>query len=180
MNTYPVTPVNNPTFISNGYVLQGLFFDGISNQYLYTSYIPLIRTSFTIEAWLYPMSSNSQTDLAILGLCTNPFNDQCLHLTIQNVSSTCRLYFSFFGDNIVGNDPVPMNQWIHAAFTFDNSSHAMSVYLNGKLGMFGISAFPLLGTPQNVTIGYIPKIVPAYGNNFFLVSFIPFRRRNLI
>lgn len=158
-------------FINDGYIEQGLFFDGISNQYLYTSYIPLIKTSFTIEAWLYPMNSSNQTDLAILGLCTYPGNDQCLHLTIRNVYSIHRLHFSFFGDNILGNDPVPMNQWIHVAFTFDNSTHTMSIYLNGKLNMLGTSAFPLLGdTSQNVTIGYIPKIVPAHGENFFHVS----------
>lgn len=172
-NTYPAVSVNNPTFITNGYVRQGLFFNQSANQYLYTNYIPLIKASFTVEVWVYPIVQSNQLHMGILGLCTFPGNDECLHITMRNVNSSYLLYISFFGDGCLGSHPIPMNEWNHFAFTFENSTCQISAYLNGKLTARGVSVFPLLGTPQNVTIGYIPKIVPAYGNNFFHVSYFP-------
>jgi hypothetical protein len=78
---------------------------------------------------------------------------------------------SFFGDNCDSNGVVPLNTWIHAAFVFDNSTYAMSIYLNGQLVGNATSALPLQGTPNIVTIGYIPGIVAAYGSNYFQVIF---------
>jgi len=133
MNTYNATAVNNPTFTTNGYVNQALILNAASNQYLYTSYIPLINASFTIELWLYPTAYPNPTDHSILGLCTNPYNDQCLHLTIRKSTGTYCLYMSFFGDNCVTSGHVPQNVWTHAAFVFDLATYAMSVYQNGQL-----------------------------------------------
>ncbi|CAF0973494.1 unnamed protein product [Rotaria sordida] len=167
MNTYTAIAMNNPSFISNGYVNRALVLNATSNQYLYTSYIPLINASFTVELWLYPTGWPSPIDHAILGLCTNPSNDQCLHLTIRNFTSIHSLYMSFAGDNCESNESVPLNTWTHAAFVFDKVTLAMSIYRNGNLVGYCISALPLQGIENNVTIGYIPGIVAVYGSNFF-------------
>jgi hypothetical protein len=170
MNTYNATSVNSPSFTASGYVNQAVKLTPSSNQYLYTSYIPLINASFTIELWLNPIGYPNPTDHSILGLCTNLSNDQCLHLTIRNSTGIYRLYMSFFGDNCLSNTSVSLNHWTHAAFVFDSTTLAMSIYQNGLLVGNCIAAFPLQGTANNVTIGYIPRIVATYGTNFFQVK----------
>jgi hypothetical protein len=77
---------------------------------------------------------------------------------------------SFFGDNCVSNGTVALSKWSHAAFVFDSSACAMSIYLNGHLVGYAVSSLPLQGIPQNVTIGYIPGIVATYGSNYFQVN----------
>ena len=90
-------------------------------QYLYAAYIPLIKGSFSMETCVYyPIAKGYQTHIRILGLCTNLGNDECLHLTMQNRNS-------FYALN-----PVPMHQWNHFAFIFDNGSFRMSIYLKSK------------------------------------------------
>jgi hypothetical protein len=170
MNTYNAIPVNNPSFISSGYVNQALILNASSNQYLYTSYIPLINASFTIELWFYPTGYPNPTDHSLLGLCTLPSNDRCLHLTVRNFSGAYFLYMSFFGDQFPGYTAVPLNQWTHAAFVFDLTSRYASIYQNGLLLVSAQFSLPLQGTTNNVTIGYIPGIVAAYGTNFFQVK----------
>jgi hypothetical protein len=173
-NTYNAIAMNNPSFITNGYVNQAFVLNATSNQYLYTSYIPLINASFTVEVWFYATGFPNPIDHSILGLCTYPGNDECLHLTIRNSSSTFCLYMSFFGDNCQSNGSVPLNKWTHAAFVFDNVTRAMSVYLNGELVGNAPSALPLQGIANIVTIGYIPGIVAAYGSNYCQVDYFQF------
>ena len=48
----------------------------------------------------------------------------------------------FFGDNCPSNLSVALNQWIHAAFTFDLTTHAMLIYQDGVLGGSCISGQP--------------------------------------
>jgi hypothetical protein len=169
-NNFNLTAVDNPSFVTNGYVNEAVWFN--SNQYLVTSYIPLASTSFTIECWIFPTGYPNSNDHSILGLCSNPYNNRCLHLTIRKSSSTFRFYLSFFGDNCLGNTDVQLFKWTHVAFVFDMSTYAQSIYINGIIDQICISATPLLATNSSgsVTIGYIPDIVPAYGSNFFQVK----------
>lgn len=169
-NTYNATAVNSPSFLPNGYVNQALILSAASKQYLYASYIPLVNTSFTIEAWLYPTGFPNPTDHSILGLCTNPWSGQCLHLTIRNVSGAYHLYMSFYGDNCVSNVTVSLNQWIHAAFVFDLASFHMLIYQDGVFAGACTSALPLQGIANNVTIGYVPGIVAMNHTNFSQVG----------
>ena len=173
-NTYNATPVNSPSFFTNGYVNPALRLTTASSQYLYTSYIPLVNTSFTIEVWLYPTQFANPTDHSILGLCTTPSGNQCLHLTIRNATGAYHLYMSFFGDSCVSNQSVAINQWVHAGFVFDSTTYSMLIYQDGFLVGSCTAALPFQGASNNVTIGYIPGIVPAFGTNFFIVSFLSF------
>ena len=170
-STYTVIPVNTLTFYSNGYVRNALNFNAATSDYCYTSYIPLIGASFTIEVWLYPTGYPNLNDHSILGLCTSLGLDHCLHITIRLKSGVYCLYFSFDGDQIWSSHSVPLNQWTHAAFTFDLTTSRMTIYQDGILIAYGISVYPLRGTPNSVTIGYIPLIVSTYGNNFYQVSY---------
>jgi hypothetical protein len=77
---------------------------------------------------------------------------------------------SFFGDNCLSNTPVSLNHWTHAAFVFDSTILAMSIYQNGVLLGNCTTALPLQGIANNVTIGYIPRIVPMYGTNYFQID----------
>lgn len=165
--------MNSPSFVTNGYVNQAISLNRVSSQYLYTSYIPLINTSFTIELWIYPTAYPNPIDHALVGLCISPVSDQCLHLTIRNSSGMYRLHMSFFCDEFSGNTSVPLNQWTHAAFVFDLNSYQASIYQNGILVACALMPLPLQGlTTSNVTIGYIPGIVTIYGTNFFQVNSI--------
>ena len=171
MSTYNAIPINNPSFHNDGYVNQALALNATSNQYLYTDYIPLINVTFTVDLWFYPTGYPNPIDHSILGLCTVPSNDQCLLLTIRNHNGVHSLYMSFSGDNCMSNLSVPLNEWTHAAFVFDATTHNMSIYQNGLLIMSCTSALTLQGSPNNVTIGYIPGIVTTNGSNFFQVDF---------
>ena len=53
---------------------------------------------------------------------------QCLFLSIYNI----RLYIGFFGDDSFGTTILSPNTWYHAAFTFDSSTLARAIYLNGN------------------------------------------------
>lgn len=169
-NTYNAVPVNSPTFVTNGYVNQAVQFNPSTSTYLHTSYIPLINASFTIEVWLYPTGYPNAYDHSILGLCTTPINNQCLRLTVRNFAGVYRLFMAFSGDDCSSTLSVPLNQWTHAAFTFNLATHAMLVYQDGVLGGNCTAGQPLLATPTNVSIGYIPGIVSTYGANFFQVG----------
>ena len=68
-NNFNATPYNNPSFITNGYLKQALSFNVAANQSLYTSYIPIANSSFTVHLWLYPTGYPNIKDHSILGLC---------------------------------------------------------------------------------------------------------------
>ncbi|CAF3699645.1 unnamed protein product [Rotaria sp. Silwood1] len=166
-NNFNATPINSPSFVNSGYVNKALSLSSIANQYVTTSYIPLVNVSFTIEAWLYPTGFPNTMDHSILGLCTHPGSNQCLHLTIRKVGSLYKLYMAFFGDSCLGNGSVTANKWTHVAFVFDQTTLIQSLYLNGVLDNACIATAPLKSSIGNVTIGSIPGIVSAYGNNSF-------------
>jgi hypothetical protein len=167
--SFNATAVVTPSFVTNGYVNEAVWFN--SNQYLSTSYIPLSNTSYTIEGWIYPTGYPNTNDHSIIGLCTNPLNNQCLHLTIRKSGLTYHFYHSFFGDNCLGIQNVILFKWTHVAFVFDLTTYAQYIYIDGILDQMCNSATPLLATSGPLTIGYIPGIVAAYGTNFFQVSF---------
>ena len=172
-NTYNAFLGIAPSFVTNGYVNQALQFNPATFTHLYTPYIPLISASFTVEAWLYPTGFPNAFDHSIFGECviSNPGNNNCLHLTIRNFAGVYRLYMAFFGDNCPSTLSVPLNQWVHAAFTFDLATHSMLIYQDGVLGGSCVSGQPLLGAGPNALIGYIPGIVSTFGANVFQVGF---------
>ena len=171
MNTYNATSFNNPSFVTNGYVNQALFFNSTLFQSLSTPYIPLINTSFTIEAWLNPTQFSNLNDQSILGLCPSATPYQCLQSFIRRRSSYYYLYFGFFADDCQGNTSLSLNQWIHVAFVFDITTLTQSIYLNGILDNRCLASTPLMTSTGQITIGVIPAIIPLNNMNFYQVSF---------
>ena len=166
---YSASPINNPTFITHGYLNQALVLNSSASQWLVTSYIPLGNMSFTVDAWLYPTALLFAKDHSILGLCPFISNDQCLHLTIQKSGFNYNLYLGFFGDDCQGTTSVTLNKWIHVAFVFDKMTMKQSICLNGLLDSSRTASIPVWAFTGNVTIGNIPALVSLGGVNLFQV-----------
>jgi hypothetical protein len=157
MNTYPATPANTMSFVTNGYVNQALQFVSSSNQMLTVSYIPLSSTSFTVDMWLYITGLGSSNQNALFGLCPQAAQFQCLHLSIRlGNSNNYYLHFGFYTADCEGITPLPLNTWIHAAFVFDLTTLTQYIYLNGVLENSCIQGSALTATPTSVMIGGLP------------------------
>jgi hypothetical protein len=169
LHIYNATPINNSTFLTNGYLNQAVSLNASASQWLVTSYIHLANTSFTVDAWLYPTAFHNSKDHSILGLCPSISNDRCLHLTIRKSGSNYNLYLGFFGDDCQGTTSLSLNRWIHVAFVFDKVTLKQSIYLNGILDSSRTASASLLAFTGNVTIGNILALVSLGGTNLFQV-----------
>ena len=169
-NSSTAVPINNPSFVSNGYVRQALSLTAATNQYMYTSYISLSGSSFTIEAWLYPTGFPNTRDHSIFSLCTVISIDSCLHLTIRKSGSAFNLYLDFYNDDCRGNTSITVNTWIHVTFVFDITIRQQSIYPNGILDAARTATGIFTTTGGNATIGIIPAFIASAGNNFFQVK----------
>ena len=178
--TFNGTPFNSPSFITNGYVNQALSLNASRNQSIYTSYIPLANSSFTVEIWLYPTGYPNIKDHSILGLCLSRTTSLCLHLTIRNSSSSYYLYMGFMNNDCSSSHTVPLNTWTHAAFVFDVTTLKQSVYMNGVLDRGCTALLPIMVTTGNVTIGTIPVLAGTADINVFQVNLFDKSFRNCL
>jgi len=159
MYTYNATPVNNMSFITNGYVKQAIQFVSNSNQMLIVPYIPLSSTSFTIDMWLYFTGVNSSIDIALFGLCPQTVQYKCLHLAIEpSGGNNYYLHFGFYSADCGGVTVLPLNTWIHTAFVFDLTTLEQYIYLNGVLDNSCTQSSALTATSTSITIGSVPAV----------------------
>ena len=170
-NSYNTTSYNSPSFVTNGYVNQALYFNPALAQSLSAPYIPLAYTSFTVEVWLKPIFSSNFTDYSIFGLCPSTTPYQCLHIVIRKFASNYYLYFGFFGDDCQGNTTLNANQWVHAAFVFDMTTLTQSVYLDGKLDGSCTASSPIAASTGTITIGAVPALTFIVNTNYYEVNF---------
>jgi hypothetical protein len=170
--------VNNVSFTTQGYVQQAAVFTLNANQMLIAPYMPLSNSSFTIETWIYITGLSNNQDHSIFGLCPVAAAYHCLHLTIRQTSPNFYLYFSFFASDCEGTTPVTLNTWIHVAAVFDMTNMKQLVYFNGVLDRSCSVSSALIASTTNVTIGYIPTIVPYSPYNYFQVIDFFFFRKN--
>jgi hypothetical protein len=112
-------------------------------------------TSFTIEAWIYPISLTT-TDFGIFGQCQSPTTSLCLHFTTRNVM----LYCGFYANDIAGATTLTMNQWSHVACVYDLSSTTQQLWLNGVLDATR-TASPYQGSSGPTTIGMVSYPMPT-------------------
>ncbi len=84
----------------------------------------LAGQSFTVEAWVW--LNDLTGDQSILAQ-SGPEN--LFHLLVRSG----RLHLGFWNNDLTGNTNLPVNQWLHVAFTFDADSRRQRVYLNGVL-----------------------------------------------
>lgn len=135
-----------------------------------SSYIPLASRSYTIDAWIYPTGLYNPPHHSICGLCTSRTADMCLHMTVRQTSGSYFLYHGFYSDDTNSNtQPILVNQWIHAAFTFDVATRTQTVYYNGILLRSNVVNSPFLGSTGAFQIGYLPLLTVSNTNNMFQV-----------
>lgn len=161
---------NSPSFSSSGYVNQALTLTASARQSAKSSYIPLARTSFTIEAWIQPSSFPNLINHGLFGLCPSLSSHQCLHAVVRKNGSNNYLYFGFYNDDCQGNSSLILNQWMHVAFVFDASRMMQSIYLNGKLDNRCMASSVLLVDQGDFTIGVVPVLMQINGLNYYQVG----------
>lgn len=161
-NTYNGTPTGTPTFVQ-GYAGQAIAFATNSNQMVSTGYIAFANRTFSMTAWIYATALTNIIQESICGLCPATGTDKCLHMTLQKSGSNYRLYYGLYGDDVNNNTrPVLINNWVHAAFTFDATTRKASIYHNGILVTAGTLNGQLKSTTGTFQIGTLPTLVPSY------------------
>ncbi len=160
-NTYNGTPSNGPFFVQ-GYVGQAVSFALNSSQMVSTSYIPLANSSFSVDAWVYPIGLTNSYHSAICGLCPMALTDYCLHMTFDKNGTSYTQYMGFYGDDVNSETPAIMiKNWIHVTFTFDSTTRTMSLYRNGVLIRSGTTNSQLKAKNGSFQIGSIPNLVAS-------------------
>ncbi|CAF3071697.1 unnamed protein product [Rotaria sp. Silwood2] len=128
-----------------------------SKQVLFNS------TSFTIEAWIYPISLTT-SDHGIFGQCQNTITNMCLHFVSRNLL----LYCGFFGNDVSGVTTLTMNQWSHVACVYDITTQTQEVWLNGVLDGTRTSS-PYQSSSGMLTIGMTYMPIP---NNYYFNGYL--------
>ncbi len=127
-------------------------------------------SSFTIEAWLYPIGFPNTLDHSIIGLCPVAAAQNCLFLTIRKTSGGRYFYFGFYSSNdLTGTIFVKNLQWVHVAFVFDQNTLEQSIYVDGYLDNRSTALTSLLASTGTFEIGHVMNIEPTYGSNYFRV-----------
>lgn len=127
-----------------------------------TSYIPLANKSFTIDAWVYPVGLSNTYHAAICGLCPSAANDYCLHATLYRNGTAYTQYMGLYSDDVNSYTPaISIKNWIHVAFTFENTTQTVSLYRNGILLRTGSTTSQLKARNGSFQIGSVPLLVPS-------------------
>ena len=129
---YNAAPANNPQYVSPGYNGRGFAIQlrsNLSQCLTIPNYMSFYQRSFSVEAWLYPLtvlSSDmivySQTQVAALG--------QYMWLALRGGNSLG----AFFGDDVSGTTLFHPNEWQHIALTYNYATTTQIVYINGVAG----------------------------------------------
>lgn len=157
--TYDGTPTAGITF-AQGYAGQAAYFKGISNQSVSTAYIPVFNKSFTMSAWVYPITLNNSHHSSICGICPMAGTDNCFHITFAKSSSTFYQYFGLYADDVSSNTAAYARNWINIAITFNLTTRTVSHYRNGIFLRSGNTS-SILQKTGNFQIGSIPNLVPS-------------------
>ncbi|CAM4791846.1 unnamed protein product [Rotaria magnacalcarata] len=158
LNNYNGVPYGSPTYTTS--VLghgAAISFTASSSQYVTVTVKQVLfnSTSFTIEAWIYPISLTA-TDFGIFGQCQSASTNLCLHFTTRNVM----LYCGFYANDVAGSTTLTMNRWSHVACLYDLSTGLQQVWLNGVLdGSRTTTAFQ--GVSTATTIGMVSYPMPT-------------------
>ncbi|MCC5844396.1 MAG: hypothetical protein JJU05_09110 [Verrucomicrobia bacterium] len=83
----------------------------------------LAGRSFTVEGWIWLKDISG--DRSVLG---QPGPSDVLHLNIRDG----HLHLGFWSDDLTGDTVLPVNEWVHIAFTYDAETRTQRVYVNGE------------------------------------------------
>ncbi|CAF2617910.1 unnamed protein product [Rotaria sp. Silwood2] len=120
-----------------------------------TSFLSLASTSFTIEAWIYPMTVTG--DNGIMGQCQcTSCSNQCFYFLIRS----SKLYVGFTLNDISGLTTMTVNTWYHIAFVYNSVTQQQILYLNGVQDNIKSNSAAYQGTNGTFIIGsatYFPS-----------------------
>lgn len=123
---------------------EALEFDGASNYVEVPEDETLqLWEKYTLEAWIFQYESRSSRiiDKITAGTADGPHLDTHPGTTIRSCAGNC---FS-------SKDTYDLNEWVHAAMTFDKGK--VVIYLNGKANGEGDTTSPLAGNALSLKIG---------------------------
>lgn len=134
-STYDGNGVNNPNYIIPDFSGQvssaALSLRETNKQYVDIPYNGNFRsTSFTITAWIYPISITYYGAAIFTNCYWNIRDSSCL---ISEITSNSSLGFLIGNEYVYSNQSITLSQWQHVAFVFNNQTLISSIYLNGYL-----------------------------------------------
>jgi beta-glucosidase len=101
------------------------------NAFIPVGSIDLANRSFTLAAWVKLAEGTNRLGLfggsAPMGAGQDASGSR-LHAGVQDGKA----YFGFFGRDVSGNMPIPVNQWVFIAFVYDAAAAKGTIYINGN------------------------------------------------
>ncbi|CAF1600935.1 unnamed protein product [Rotaria magnacalcarata] len=168
-NNFNGVPVGRPMYAQS--VLgkgASISFTQSSPQYvaILSDQLPLQRSSFTIEMWIYP-TSLTNGDSGLFGHCSENSPNMCLHFVIRGL----RLHCGFYANDVVGKTVLQVNTWSHVACVYNLITLTQQVWLNGVLDGSKYPAAPFQRTLSITTIGttynhWEPGYIPLMHHGF--------------
>ncbi|CAF3613042.1 unnamed protein product [Rotaria sordida] len=171
-NNYNGNPVGSPTYTTS-FLGYGAAINLVrsSSQYISITSRQLLMnsSSFTIEAWIYPISFTG-LDYGIFGQCQATTTNLCLHFMARNNQLYCAFYFN----DIQGVTTLTMNVWTHVACVYNAATLTQQVWLNGVLDGSRTGSSLYQGSSGATTIGATFNPGSAAGFNGYMdqVSYI--------
>ena len=120
-----------------------------NSSFLVSSFFNLAYQSFTVEAWIYSVTTFAG-DNCIFSQCqctTCP--NQCLSLIVRSG----RLYMGFNLNDLVGVTTLAGSTWYHVAFVYNYATFQQIIYLNGVQESISSSSQPYQGQSGVIQIG---------------------------
>ncbi|KKS77239.1 MAG: FG-GAP repeat protein [Candidatus Woesebacteria bacterium GW2011_GWC1_42_9] len=128
-----------PTLIvgPEGTADSALDFDNASNEYFIVADadVPILGASFTMGGWLKVDSADVQATQGIMGTY-NATGDGWIFYYSE---ATGILAFYDDGANMTSTQTLPVDEWVHVAFTFADNVSEGSFYVNGQLVDTGLA-----------------------------------------
>lgn len=131
----------------------GLEFDGSSGQVVLDSGFSLAQRSFTVEAWVW--LNDTAGDQTVLGQLNGGGNP--MHLVVRDG----RVHLGFWADDLTGATNVPVQEWVHVAYSYDQATRIQRVFLNGQADGSRTADAPFAENNEPLRIGV------WFANEFF-------------
>ena len=74
------------------------------------------------------------------------------------VNSLGKLRFAFYGDDLDWDEPIQTGKWYSLAFTFNRTTKARAIYVNGQLAVSDVTTLTPNATANTFVIGKVPYL----------------------
>ncbi|CAF1377477.1 unnamed protein product, partial [Didymodactylos carnosus] len=159
--TYYTSTSNNQQPTPVGGVGDTLYLTSALNQSvtIRSPFFNLSYTSFTVEAWIYPLTLSGDNDIFGQWESTTGTN-LCLYMILRS----SRLFMGFSPNYLAGVTVVSTSTWSHVAYVYNYATGQQLMYLNGYLDISQSNVDPYQGQNGSMTIG---RTSILRGSNFF-------------